>query len=103
MSKKNTNKKNQLQDLVNKAAGVDSPETKETPEVEEYIMEYDMVTYVPKKNKATGTYNIFAIYINSETLETTLEVEETQIRTKSGIQGIVSNRLRKLFQQGQYE
>lgn len=101
MARPKKQKPNLLQDLVNKANGIETPE-QESPEVEEAVAEfdYDVETFVPKKDKSTGFYNIYHIFLNVETLETHVEVEKTTIKSKSAIHSKISDRLRKLYQKG---
>ncbi len=97
-------KKNELLDLVNIANGIDLPEEETTQDEQEAVeFVYDVETFVPKKDKTTGMFNILHVFINSETLEAHIEVEPTNTKSKSSVITKVSDKLRKLYQRGQYE
>lgn len=93
-------KNNELLDLVNKANGIETEEDQQEEVVE---FEYDLETFIPKKNKTTGYYDIFHVFINSSNVVAHLEVEETKVKSKATIINVINDRTRKLYLRGQFD
>lgn len=94
-------KKNPLQELVNQAQGIENPEQELTPEVQEVEFDYDLETLTFKRDPVTGFFKIYTIFLNVETLQTHVEVEETKLKSKSAALTKVNDKLIGLFKRGQ--
>lgn len=96
-------KKNPLQELVNQAQGIETPEqeVQESPEVLEVEFDYDLETLTFKRDPTTGFFKIYTIFLNVETLQTHVEVEETKLKSKSAALTKVNDKLIGLFKRGQ--